>query len=558
MNNGDGASNLPLPSPGSSPPQALGVVSGGSLTRGVDIRLDDGVAIEDLSVGRFVTIQGRQRRFFGVVTDITLQLTDPRLASTPPNVADPFIAEVISGTNAFGTAHVVLYLTLADAVGQDDGPLPAKTVPPHFAQARYSDAKEIEAIFGENDDQHIWIGSPLDMEEAPVCLNAERLVERSTGVFGKTGTGKSFLTRILLAEIVQKSTAVSLIFDMHSEYGWAAPMEGKGKTSAKGLKQLFGNRVAVFTLDDESTRRKGASADFVVEIGYDDIRPEDIATLSGVLGLNETQIAAIERLEKRLGKGWLAPLLAADSTEELARIAGGTEHEQTLLAVHRKLQRLERMPFIVRKPHDDSVRRLMEYLDRGTHVVLEFGRYRNNLAAYILVANMLTRRVHDQYVDRIERALAGTVKEPRNLIIVIEEAHKFLAPEVAGHTAFGTIARELRKYNVTLLIIDQRPSGIDSEVMSQIGTKLTCLLDDDRDIDAALAGVSGKNELRAVLAKLETKQQALIYGHAVPMPVVIRTRTYDAEFYRSVGYEDDAKVRQQSNEELERDLFGKR
>lgn len=31
---------------------------------------------------------------------------------------------------------------------------------------------------------------------------------------------------------------------------------------------------------------------------------------------------------------------------------------------------------------------------------------------------------------------------------------------------------------------------------------------------------------RAVLAKLETKQQALILGHAVPMPVVVRTEHY--------------------------------
>ena len=75
-------------------------------------------------------------------------------------------------------------------------------------------------------------------------------------------------------------------------------------------------------------------------------------------------------------------------------------------------------------------------------------------------------------------------------MITIEEAHKFLNPELAGQTIFGTIAREMRKYNVTLLVIDQRPSGIDDEVMSQIGTKITCLLDNDRDIDSVLAGVS--------------------------------------------------------------------
>ena len=42
-------------------------------------------------------------------------------------------------------------------------------------------------------------------------------------------------------------------------------------------------------------------------------------------------------------------------------------------------------------------------------------------------------------------------------MITIEEAHKFLDPAIAGHTIFGTIARELRKYNVTLLY--RRPAA---------------------------------------------------------------------------------------------------
>ena len=95
------------------------------------------------------------------------------------------------------------------------------------------------------------------------------------------------------------------------------------------------------------------------------------------------------------------------------------------------------------------------------------------------------------------------------MVIVIEEAHKFLDPQIAGHTIFGTIARELRKYNVTLLIVDQRPSGIDDEVMSQIGTRVTCLLDNEADIRAVFSGVSGAGALREVLARLYTTSRGL-------------------------------------------------
>jgi hypothetical protein len=42
--------------------------------------------------------------------------------------------------------------------------------------------------------------------------------------------------------------------------------------------------------------------------------------------------------------------------------------------------------------------------------------------------------------------------------------------------------------------------------------------------------------LRQVLARLDTRQQALILGHAVPMPVVVQTRPYGPELYAEVGH----------------------
>ncbi len=203
-------------------------------------------------------------------------------------------------------------------------------------------------------------------------------------------------------------------------------------------------------------------------------------------------------------------------------------------ALQRRLQRFERFEFLQPQALADSAQKILEYIEQRNSVVLEFGRYGNALEAYILVANYLTRRIHEMYVKKVETALGDPSMEPPQLLITIEEAHKFLDPQIARQTIFGTIARELRKYNVTLLIVDQRPSGIDEEVMSQIGTRVTALLDNERDIAAVLTGISGAGGLREVLARLDTKQQAIILGHAVPMPVVVKTRSYDVEFYKSL------------------------
>jgi uncharacterized protein len=141
-------------------------------------------------------------------------------------------------------------------------------------------------------------------------------------------------------------------------------------------------------------------------------------------------------------------------------------------------------------------------------------------------------------------------------MITIEEAHKFLDPMIARQTIFGTIARELRKYKVTLLVVDQRPSAIDEEVMSQIGTRVTALLDNDRDITAVFMGVSGAPGLKEVLARLDTRQQAIVLGHAVPMPVVIQTRPYDEAFYAAMGGAIGGKKLSQAAKKGGKSLYG--
>ncbi len=513
--------------------QRLGLVVGGSLSKGLVVKLDRDQTIEDLAVGRYVVVRGaNETRFFCMLTDIVLNNTNPGIQNHPPELQnDEFLRDIYIGTAAYGTINVTPMLSIED--GQ---PRPVKTIPGHFMPVFNATVADVNAVFGAEDEQHFNVGTPLELETTQINLDLKRLVERSVGVFGKSGTGKSFLTRMLLAGVIKWGRAVNLIFDMHNDYGWAATDE-RG-TQAKGLKQLFDSQVRIITLDGESTRRRNAKMDFEVRLGYDEIQPEDIAALRGSMNLTDAMIDAAYTLKKRWGGGWIKRLLQAEQLDLDDITANTNIAEGTLLGLQRRLQRFERWSFLVEETVEDSVSKILSLLvDEQKNVVLEFGRYGNELEAYILVANYLTRRIRDRYVDLVERSLGDERDKPPQLVITIEEAHKFLQPGIAGNTIFGTIARELRKYNVTLLVVDQRPSGIDEEVLSQIGTRVTALLDNDRDINAVLTGINNAQSLREVLARLDTKQQAIIMGHAVPMPVVVKTRTYDEVFYRAIMQE---------------------
>ena len=526
------------------PQQRLGIVVGGSLSKGLDVKLDPATVIEGLAVGRYVVVHGQTgRRFFSLVTDVRLDALNPLIEKVPPDTRDAFLEEVYRGTAVFGCIQISPMLVLESG---GDEPKPVKTVPAHFTAVYPASAEEVALVFGqEGEGDNFYIGDPLEMEGIHVTLDLRRFIERSAGVFGKTGTGKSFLTRTLLAGLARWGGAVNLVFDMHNEYGWMSRDEAHQEV--KGLKQLFYNRVSVFTLDPVSSQRRGSKTDGVVQIGYGQIEPEDVDGLASLLALSDVQVGALYFLRRKLGADWLARLLDEDDplSELEGALARGVLHGGTLGAIQRKLGLFRRFEFLQArtKTGDDAVSEILNSLDRGVHVVLEFGRYGDSLEAYILVANYITRRIHEHYKRRKEDALGSRADEPMPLVITIEEAHKFLDPSVSRYTIFGTIARELRKYNVTLLIVDQRPSGIDPEVMSQIGTRITCLLDDEADIRAVFAGISGAGALREVLARLDTRQQALIMGHAVPMPVVIRTRTYGTpEFYAEMGLSADKKM----------------
>jgi hypothetical protein len=542
----------------------LGSVIQGSLSQGLEVRLHPDVSVEEMRVGKFLVVQGVRSRFFCMLTDVALGTASTRIFANPPDPSNTFLQEVLSGTGTYGTINLtpMLMFTPTAAGEQKETPkkktkkqsqseiasleantgavelLPVKTIPSHFSQVYDASERDFRAVFGWEDDPHrrnFAIGQPIDMA-VPVCLDLDRFVERSNGVFGKSGTGKSFLTRLLLSGIIRRRAAVNLIFDMHSEYGWEATREGKQFSTVKGLRQLFPDQVQVYTLDTESTKRRGVRDAQELYIGYDQIEVEDLALVRNELNLPEAALENAVILRNEFKKSWISRLLTMSNAEIQEFCEMNKGNVSSIMALQRKLTRLDDLKYLRNTCPKDYVGQILDSLNAGKHVVVEFGS-QSNMLSYMLATNLISRRIHASYVHKAERFLQtkNPSDRPNQLVITIEEAHRFLDSNTVRQTIFGTIAREMRKYFVTLLVVDQRPSGIDNEVMSQVGTRITALLNDEKDIEAIFTGVSGGQALRSVLAKLDSKQQALILGHAVPMPVVVRTRPYDETFYAEIG-----------------------
>ncbi len=556
----------------------IGYVVGGGLKENLRIRLT--IPAHQVQEGGFVVIESDDWLFYGLVTDLQLGATDPRFADEQSETRLPSeLARLLHGQTLYTNLEVLP--ALMQEIGPEPGspeytrwreaidlglrpapsPLPVKTIPLHHAPVRLAGEGDIAEIFGSSHKGGNFVIGYTREQGHPVCLNLEKFVQRSAGVFGATGTGKSFLTRIVLAGLIHYNRASLLVYDMHNEYGFDDTASDTGKRVI-GLKTKFHNRVSVVGLG-QGARIRGQAPDFNLEIAMRDIRAADIEMLTRELNLKETTPATLDALWNEFGPNWFAEFSALevgavieDENGKKVPAPGSVAfwanragiNVMAAEGLHSKLGRLFHKPYIVGQPAVDSVGEIIKTLEAGQHVILSFGNHEEDLD-YLLVSNLLTRRIRDAWEKRTNDYRSQGEKEPRPLVIVVEEAHKLLNREMAAQTTFSTIAREMRKYYVTLLIIDQRPSQIYDEVMSQLGTRVSGWLGDEDDIRAVLSGLAGRDSLRGMLARLQPKEEVLLLGWGVPMPLPVRSRRYDDRFWEEL-------LGKSSGKRSEREILG--
>jgi uncharacterized protein len=534
--------------------ERIGYVVGGTLRSNLRVRLT--CKPDTVQEGSFVVIEGTPYLFYSLVTDLQLGSTDPRFADEQfEQRIDPRLAQMLLGQTLYTNIEIMPVL-MQETVPDDQlstgdeitHPIPVKTIPEHHSIVRMAHQGDIEAIFGSVEKKGNFVVGTTREQGLPVCIDLEKFVKRSSGIFGATGTGKSFLTRMILAGLIHENQASVFIFDMHNEYAFDRNDPDTGGRIT-GLTSKFKGKLQAFGLGPSPMVSGNALSSLM--IAESDIEPEDILLLAKELNLRETTDATLNALFSSKGDQWFTFFkelepgkriaideegekteFAPDSVEGWARDAG--IHPEAAKALHTRLRKIFNKPFIIadRQKAQDSLTTIIDYLKNGRHVVLSFGNYESDLD-YLLVANILTRRIREAWVNQTNAYNQGHDKpKPRSLVITVEEAHKLMTREMASQTIFSTIAREMRKYFVTLLVVDQRPSQIYDEVMSQLGTRISGWLGDDADISAVLSGLSNKDNLRGMLAHLQEKEEVLLLGWGVPMPLPVRSRRYDDEFWQ--------------------------
>ncbi|MCL4219714.1 MAG: ATP-binding protein, partial [Candidatus Hydrogenedentes bacterium] len=139
-----------------------------------------------------------------------------------------------------------------------------------------------------------------------------------------------------------------------------------------------------------------------------------------------------------------------------------------------------------------------------------------------IVGTML-RVVYDMLFWGQDLAVGGR-QQP--LLVVIDEAHRFVpeGEDTSAHRTLSMIAKEGRKYGTGLMLVTQRPSEIDSGVLSQCGSLVALRMTNSADRNKVAAAVP--DDLGGLVEQLPSLRtgEGIFLGEVMPIPSRVRVR----------------------------------
>ena len=461
-------------------------------------------------------------RLYYPMNDTVLKFANTSLTNLIPSAQ----IEGVRGKEFYGLADLTcLKILPVKNIGKKD---PGEfrefdTIPPVFSSCRAVTEEEIKTIYKESETtDSIGTLRGFDFE---IPIDFATLVKKPYGVFGRTGIGKSILNKLLCLSILKQKVSRLLIFDMQGEYG----LYSRAEDNSKGLKYYFEDDIQIYRLDSKKIIDGAEPFTFYRE----NITSGDIIASSQTLSepaINALSILNNERINQSGGpnEDLLSFIANYDETSNNAIHAG------SLNAIKNRISRFNEYSFLIRTiPNKkDSIEDIFEKIKLGKSIVIDFGKYGVDKFLYYFIANAITRRLYDTY----SRREATSEENLPSLVVVLEEAHKFLQSSIIHHTIFDRIAREMRKFQLTLAFIDQRPSQIDEEVMSQVANRFIMHLTDKRDIDTTVGTLTDPAQYRRIIAGL-LKRECLVHGDAISVPTIINIKNYhdDKAIKKSLG-----------------------
>lgn len=310
-------------------------------------------------------------------------------------------------------------------------------------------------------DSGAYIGL-LDGYDLKVRLPIESLIKKHVSVLAKTGTGKSYLTAVIMEELAENKVPV-VVIDPHGEYFTLQspnrkpsemkfmPKFGIEPKSYKDSVQIFGFRTG-----KELKLDSRLSAEEIARMMPVKIPASQKALL----------YSAVKKLEDR-------EYTLSDVIDEVTKAKS-----QVRWSLLSSLESLMKTGLFSTKPTTPE-----ELVQEGKISIIDLKEARPEIQQMIVL----------KFAEELFYARKRGRIPP--FLFVLEEAHNFCPErglgEVASSRIIRTIASEGRKFGMGLMVVSQRPANVDKNILSQCNTQIILKVTNPNDLKAISESVEG-------------------------------------------------------------------
>lgn len=409
--------------------------------------------------------------------------------------------------------------------------------------------KELEA------DQRLELGHFVLDKQAAAVANGDKFFQRHAAILGSTGSGKSYAVSLILERASARRHPNIVVFDMHGEYAsLAAPVAPPGGSAPSAIATAFKlagpgdldnpppnalflpywllNREEMLSMildrsDQNAPNQASRFTMHVRELKEGTLNDERKPDVKATFTVDSPIPYKLKDLIDKLKQDDTAKGIGADGKRE---VKGEWEGRLT-----RFISRLEakaedrRYGFMFKPPApslayawlaEQTVKLLAASTSHAGIKIVDFSEVPSDVLP--VVTGVFARLLYD-----VQFWMAPEKRTP--FVFVCDEAHLYLpvkddadAVERQALYSFERIAKEGRKYGVSLLVVSQRPSDVSRTILSQCNNFLVLRLTNDQDQNVVRRLMP--DSLAGVLEGLPLMDtgEALLLGDAILLPARIK------------------------------------
>ena len=383
---------------------------------------------------------------------------------------------------------------------------------------------DMQQIYAADDRPHVEIGTVYPTSDTRAALYVDSMLGKHFALLGSTGTGKSTSAALILHRICDLSPQGHIVMiDPHGEYGAAFATNG-------AVYDVNNLALPYWLMNFEEHCEV-----FVTSSGSE--RTVDCDILAKCLLAARSK----NRLAEQIGRLTVdspIPYLLSDLTNilqnEMGKLDKGT-NSLPYMRLKTKIDEIKADPrygfmfsgMLVADTMQAFIAKIFRLPSDGKPIsIIDVSAMPSDITS--TVVSVLSRLVFDY-------AIWARDEPQRPILLVCEEAHRYIPSSTSGNgqavrKILERIAKEGRKYGISLGLITQRPSDLAEGVLSQCGTIISMRLNNDRD--QAFVKAAMPEGARGFLDSIPAlrNREAIICGEGVAVP--IRVALDDLEEHR--------------------------